>query len=132
MKVYEIQNKMIELQKKYNIGLVAVTYRGVSSFYAEPKHFPKKWFLSGKIPEEWSEVGSRIIFKNAYNGSGGLKMRDEYKKKLQYISYQYIERSTLIKFLEELTEYINAYSEIKYQLEVPEDKYLCATLEAVD
>lgn len=132
MEVCEIQNKMMELQKKYNIGLVAVTYRGICSCCAEPKHFPAKWFLNGEIPETWPEVGSRVIFKNAHNGSGELKMWDEYKKKLQYISYQYIERPTLIKFLRELTEYINAHSEIKYQLEVPEDKYLCATLEAID
>ena len=132
MKVYEIQNKMLELQKKYNIGLVAVTYIGTCSCCAEPQDFSAKWFLNGDIPENWSSVGSRIIFKNAHNGSGELKMRSEYDKAYQCISYADINHDTLVKFLEELTDYINENSDVKYELEVPEDTNFCATLTRED
>lgn len=63
MKVKEVQRKMQELQEKYQIGLVAVTYQGICSCCAEPENFPKEWFLNKQQPATWEEVGSRILLK---------------------------------------------------------------------
>lgn len=128
MKVKEIQRKMQELQEKYQIGLVAVTYQGICSCCAEPENFPKKWFLNKKQPDTWKEVGSRIIFKNAHNGSGELKMNEEYTKKEQYIGYSDIDMETLYRFLHELVKYIKYCSGQVYRVEMPEDEYDCAKI----
>lgn len=132
MKVKEIQRKMQELQEKYQIGLVAVTYQGICSCCAEPENFPKKWFLNKQQPATWKEVGSRIIFKNAHNGSGELKMNEEYTKKEQYISYADIDMETLYSFLHELIQFMKHCSGNVYRLEMPEDEYTCAMIVRVE
>lgn len=128
MKVKEIQRKMQELQEKYQIGLVAVTYQGICSCCAEPENFPKKWFLNQEQPNTWKEVGSRIIFKNAHNGSGELNMNEEYTKKEQYIGYSDIDMETLYRFLHELVQFIKHSSGQVYRVEMPEDEYTCAKI----
>ena len=128
MKVKDVQNKLLELQKEYGIGLVAVTYIGTCSCCAEPEDFPAEWFFNSEIPESWNEVGSRIIFKNAHNGSGELNLNDEYEQEIQFVGYGNVGRETLVNFLKGVVEYLNTDTDNKYQLKVPEDTDFCAEI----
>lgn len=133
-----------KLQKKYQLPIFAMTYRGSCSCCAAPCDLNKQAYLTPEVKKTpWADIDSYIIFNNAYNGSGEARMKDEFsftdddfdfKSRTQYVSYRLSDKFTKEQFEECLSEFvkqINKQSGKQFKLILPKDEHTCAIIEPV-
>ena len=134
-----------KIQRQHQLPIFAMTYEGSCSCCATPANFHASAYLTKDVKSlSWKEIDSYIIFKNSHNGHGEATLTDrfcetrecEYSEyRDQYVGFKLSETFTMEKLQECLTllvELINAASDDKYLLQLPEDNFHCAVIKRID
>lgn len=136
------------LQEEHRIPIFAMTFKGICSCCADPKHFnPESYLYKNTRRKSWKEIDSYIILFNSGNGHGIADLsspegtpfgklaehsewENNYAKRM-YVRYRLgkkLSMETLNETLTRFVEYINERSDEKWEYIAPKDESECGEI----
>ena len=130
------------LQEEHRIPIFAMTFKGMCSCCADPKHFnPQAYLYKNTRRKKWEEIDSYIIFVNSGNGHGEAELTnpentpfgklaehsewENNQAKRIYVRYRLgkkLSMETLNETLTRFIEYINERSGEKWEYIAPDNE----------